>query len=91
MAKNVLIEYLEQIFKLEKSVLAQQNYMKKVNQLFHDVNNTKLYQEKKSIQSRKAVSYTHLLRKYVSTSKYPVNRKRNWFDSTRLKNWDTAQ
>ena len=47
MAKNVLIEYLEQIFKLEKSVLAQQNYMKKVNQLFHDVNNTKLYQEKK--------------------------------------------
>ena len=37
MAKNVLIEYLEQIFKLEKSVLAQQNYMKKVNQLFHDV------------------------------------------------------
>jgi hypothetical protein len=54
-AKNVLIEYLEQIFKLEKSVLAQQNYMKKVNQLFHDVNNTKLYQEKKSIQSRKVV------------------------------------
>lgn len=29
--------------------------MKKVNQLFHDVNNTKLYQEKKSIQSRKVV------------------------------------
>ena len=55
MAKNVLIEYLEQIFKLEKSVLAQQNYMKKVNQLFYDVNNTKLYQEKKSIQSRKVV------------------------------------
>ena len=55
MAKNVLIEYLEQIFKLEKSVLAQQNYMKKVNQLFHDVNNTKLYKEKKSIQSRKVV------------------------------------
>ena len=55
MAKNVLIEYLEQIFKLEKSVLAQQNYMKKVNQLFHDVNNTKLDQEKKSIQSRKVV------------------------------------
>ena len=55
MAKNVLIEYLEQIFKLEKSVLAQQNYMKKVNQLFDDVNNTKLYQEKKSIQSRKVV------------------------------------
>ena len=55
MAKNVLIEYLEQIFKLEKSVLAQQNYMKKVNQLFHDVKNTKLYQEKKSIQSRKVV------------------------------------
>ena len=55
MAKNVLIEYVEQIFKLEKSVLAQQNYMKKVNQLFHDVNNNKLYQEKKSIQSRKVV------------------------------------
>lgn len=55
MAKNVLIEYLKQILKLEKSVLAQQNYMKKVNQLFHDVNNTKLYQEKKSIQSRKVV------------------------------------
>ena len=32
-----------------------------------------------------------ILRKYVSTSKYPVNRKRNWFDSTRLKSWDTAQ
>ena len=48
MAKNVLIEYLEQIFKLEKSVLTQQNYMKKVNQLFHDVNNTKLYREKKA-------------------------------------------
>ncbi len=55
MVKNVLIEYLEQIFKLEKSVLAQQNYMKEVNQLFHDVNNTKLYQEKKIIQSLKVV------------------------------------
>ena len=25
------------------------------------------------------------------TAKYPVNRKRNWFVSIRLKSWDTVQ
>lgn len=43
MEKNTLAAYLEQIFNLEKSVLVQQNYMEKVNQLYYDVNNTEIY------------------------------------------------
>ncbi len=45
MEKNTLAAYLEQIFNLEKSVLVQQNYMEKVNQLYYDVNNTEIYRE----------------------------------------------
>lgn len=45
MEKNTLAAYLEQIFNLEKSVLVQQNYMEKVNQLYYDVNNTGIYRE----------------------------------------------
>lgn len=45
MGKNTLVSYLEKIFDLEKSVLVQQNYMEKVNQLYYDVNNTGIYRE----------------------------------------------